>query len=408
MTASDASASTAGFSLPPVFSSPRPNRKYRPKPSRWAAACSEGALTSFARPLESCPSLQSGNEATRCSLTSRVRTASPRNSSFSLSPAAASSWPRELCVSACSSHSSCRKRWPSAASSSACSVSTIFACPSLFLGRGGLRRGESLGLVHALLATLLQRPGGLRAMPQGYGRIRVAADILVRQPEHIEIHRVGIRSQLGGLLEFRRRFGEFLPVKLHQAQPAVTHGELLVFCPGEVLVGHVRRLLHRCQQADGLVRVPLRLLEFLVRIERPRVNPPWHHQSHQGQDVHVVRIQLERLLSRVEHFVFLSGREIRAGQPRVHTFAVAAFGIFLQELFAELDLSPELAVLGLIESLVRSFFLSVHGRRRRIRSDSRGLTRLRGRLGRGLLALAIALAVGGGGRQRDNQGQEQA
>ena len=61
------------------------------------------ALTRRARLLESCPSLQSGNSRTSSSLTINSRTASPRNSSFSLlsqGSSAARSGMRELCINA--------------------------------------------------------------------------------------------------------------------------------------------------------------------------------------------------------------------------------------------------------------------------------------------------------------------
>jgi len=62
--------------------------------SRRAAASREPAFTIRARLLESCPSLQSGKATRRCSLVSSSRTASPRNSSRSLSLGARRKQPR--------------------------------------------------------------------------------------------------------------------------------------------------------------------------------------------------------------------------------------------------------------------------------------------------------------------------
>ncbi len=84
-TASSASANKAPFARPPVFSSPRPSRRCRPSSSRAAASPKCTADTKLARARESLPSGQAGKASAKRALTRKFSTASPRNSSCSLS-----------------------------------------------------------------------------------------------------------------------------------------------------------------------------------------------------------------------------------------------------------------------------------------------------------------------------------
>src|SRR3977135_803364 len=118
----------ADFDRPPVFSSPRLRRKCLHKPSVCAATQSEAAFTNRERLLDNWPSRQSGNVRTSSSLTNNSSTASPRNSSFSLSPVQSSavrSGMRELWVRACQSHRGSRNSCPRTDSNSASSPTDI-------------------------------------------------------------------------------------------------------------------------------------------------------------------------------------------------------------------------------------------------------------------------------------------
>ena len=103
---------------PPVLSSPRPSRRWSPRPRRSPTAASAAVETSAARAFDFCPSFQSVHSRNSRSEITNPSTASPRNSSDSLSrtPPLASSCARERCVRACSSNPRSRKRYPSASS----------------------------------------------------------------------------------------------------------------------------------------------------------------------------------------------------------------------------------------------------------------------------------------------------
>src|SRR5579859_5768908 len=112
ITASTASESSVPFDRPPLRSSPRPRRRYCPRPILVATLTRCSALTRCAFSLDSWPSWKVGNFSNSNWLVTRPRTASPRNSNCSLScfsvAASApldldSSCACELCVSARSS-----------------------------------------------------------------------------------------------------------------------------------------------------------------------------------------------------------------------------------------------------------------------------------------------------------------
>src|SRR5260370_280937 len=242
-TASNASASSVCFSRPPVFSSPRPSRKCSPRRSRRAAASRDPAFTIRARLLESCPSLHSGKLARRYSLVSSSRTASPRNSSRSLSrgskaetasstPAARNSGTAELWVSALSRSSPVENLYPKR-SSNAPSAIRMVSCiiPSsrrpLSLRRAQLRRASLLRIFRLRLADPLHGPRHGRALVEGRHRIIEVRRGLVGHSQKVVIHRVRDRIDLHSLLELGNRFCILPSPHVHQSQPAVGHRQRL-------------------------------------------------------------------------------------------------------------------------------------------------------------------------------------
>src|ERR1700730_2875095 len=222
MTASYASANIADFNRPPVFSSPRLSRKCFPRPRRRATAQSEDAFTKWARLFESWPSRQSGNVRTSSSLTSNSRTASPRNSSFSLSPGESSavrSGMRELWVRACKSHRGSRNSCPRTDSSSARSPTAI--------GIGSLpahlRGGIFLGGFRTRFA-LRDQGAALRALRVRSHGIVVVTGLHVCITEQVVIDRIGGRCQLRSQREFGPRVFVLLVLDVNQPQTAVRHG----------------------------------------------------------------------------------------------------------------------------------------------------------------------------------------
>src|SRR5262245_21498054 len=115
--ASTASAKSDAFSLPSDSSSPRPSLRYPPNCSHRATCSKDDSLTSCAFSFESVPSVESVRKAARYSLITSESTASPRNSSCSLSRQATlfCSLTYDLWVRASSSRAGSRKQWPNAA-----------------------------------------------------------------------------------------------------------------------------------------------------------------------------------------------------------------------------------------------------------------------------------------------------
>src|SRR5216684_556358 len=225
-TASYASASNAGFDRPPVFSSPRLSRKCFPKPSRCATLQSEAAFTKRARLFESWPSRQSGNVRTNSSLTSNSSTASPRNSSFSLSPGESSavrSGMRELWVRACKSHRGSRNSCPRTDSSSASLLTAIGISPL----PAHLRRGIFLGGFRASLALRDQRSARCTFLVGGHGVV-IVTGLYVRVAKQVVVNRVRGRRQLHSLREFGPGVFVFLVLEVNQPQTTMSHRELVI------------------------------------------------------------------------------------------------------------------------------------------------------------------------------------
>src|SRR3989449_4191517 len=117
---------------------------------------------------------------------------------------------------------------------------------------GGLRLGccQFLGVLSALLAAILPAPLGLAALPKRSSRITEPLGLLIGHPQQIEIGRLSLLDQFGGLFQLGHRVDISLPLKIRQAQTAVGHGELLVLGRVEFLFSQPIRLLHRGQQLD--------------------------------------------------------------------------------------------------------------------------------------------------------------
>ena len=81
--------------------------------------------------------------------------------------------------------------------------------------------------------------------------------------------------------------------------------------------------------------------------------------EHKYRDV--VRVHRERFVRRRIHLVELLLLKVGIRQSGIHLFGVAARGIFLEILFAHLDLLVERVKLHIRESLVGLFFFRVDG-----------------------------------------------
>src|ERR671911_1055167 len=112
--ASNAEARRDGRTRPPRCASPSPRNRNEPRSRRAARRASPGVLTIAARRADSTPSSSVGWRRYSASETARLTTASPRNSSRSLCPRAASgcSWSQLLWTSACASRSRSRMGSP--------------------------------------------------------------------------------------------------------------------------------------------------------------------------------------------------------------------------------------------------------------------------------------------------------
>src|SRR5438105_570596 len=238
-TASKASASSVCFSRPPVFSSPRPNRRCSPKRRRRAADSSEPRFTMRARLLERWHSEQSGKAARRYSLASSSRTASPRNYSRSLSeryaesPGASALAPRnsgiaELWVNACSSSSRFENLWPRRSSNAASEI-RIVSCiiraraPPGLLWRAQLRSALLLGVLRLGFADGLHLARYGRAFIESRDRIIKMRSALVGHAKQVVIHGVRIRVYFHGLIEFRDGFCILSASNVDQSQSTMSH-----------------------------------------------------------------------------------------------------------------------------------------------------------------------------------------
>src|SRR2546423_2657917 len=99
MSASRASARIDDFSRPPDSSSPRPRKRWGPRPSSRATSASTPMLTVAARSFAISPSGRWGNSEKIMSVTTSPSTASPRNSSRSLFVTPPCSKAYDRCVS---------------------------------------------------------------------------------------------------------------------------------------------------------------------------------------------------------------------------------------------------------------------------------------------------------------------
>src|SRR5260370_32643462 len=266
---------------PPVFSPPRPNLKCSPRRSRRAASSREPAFTIRARLLESCPSLHAGKAASRYSLVSISRTASPRNSSRSLSrgskaetdssaSAARNSGTAELCVSALSRSSLAENLYPRR-SSNAPSAIRIVSCiippcrrPGS-LRRAQLRRAKLLRVIRLALAGPLHGPRHSCTFVERRYRIVKVRRNLVRHPQQILIHGVRIRIDLHSLLELRNRFRILPAPHVDQSQTAVGHRPRLILRGRKRFIGQLLGLLDRC---------PTFLALFSISLPPPHYHPP--------------------------------------------------------------------------------------------------------------------------------------
>src|SRR3984893_1796502 len=326
MTASYASANIADFNRPPVFSSPRLRRKCFPKPSRCATVQSEAAFTKRARLFESWPSLQSGNVRTSSSLTSNSSTASPRNSSFSLSPGESSavrSGMRELWVRACKCHRGSRNSCPRTNSSSASSPTAI-GITSL---PAHLCRGIFLGSFRTSLALRDQRAARRTLLVGGHG-IVVVTGLHVRVAKQVVVDRIRGRGQMDCLRKFSPRVLVFLVLNVDQSQPAVSHRQLVIL-----------RFLER-----GVInRVGLRQvrnqLDGVLGIGRGCLDAARHGHGKERENVNIIRIEFDRLGTRDEHLVLLTFSIIGSGQLRIDAHQIVALRVFGDEVFCKLNLS---------------------------------------------------------------------
>ena len=75
----------------------------------------------------------------------------------------------------------------------------------------------------------------------------------------------------------------------------------------------------------------------------------------QGQHIHVIGIEFERLGSRGEHLIRISGGVIGGGQHAVYTADIVAHRKFRDEILAELDLHGRIAALRPPKRLVGGF-----------------------------------------------------
>src|SRR5216684_2353202 len=393
-TASNASASSVCFSRPPVFSSPRPNRKCSPRRSRRAASSREPAFTIRARLLESCPSLHSGKAARRYSLVSSSRTASPRNSSRSLSreseaetassaSAARNSGTAELCVSALSRSSLAENLYPRR-SSNAPSAIRIVSCiippcrrPGS-LRRAQLRRASLLRVIRLALAGRLHGPRHGRTLVEGRYRIIKVRRDLVRHPQQIVIHGVRIRIDLHSLLELRNRFRILPPPHVDQSQTAVGHRQRLILRGRKGFIGQVLGLRERWRNFNGLFGILLRFGEHLhgsgigcTPTQSPRERLP---QQRERRDI--VRYDRDFLFAVFLHLLRVPRLQVGISQCSVHGRFVAALRIFLEKCFAGFNLFGGIIRIHGLKGLVRRIFFRIH-RRRRVQRQRCSFRRLR-------------------------------
>src|SRR5215472_425569 len=374
MTASKALASSAPFSLPPLFSSPRPRCKYSPSLSRRAAASKERAFTSRARLLESCPSLHAGKVASRYSLASIARTASPKNSNCSLSRSAAllrpplrNSGMAEAWVSARSSHSGRENRYPSCCSSS---VALALMNDGRRLERCSFGRAELsctvfLGFLRLGPACRLQTALDRCALGERLHSSIIVRSLVIGDAQQIVIHRVGtfrVLISFDGLLKFRDGVGEVSPANMHQTESTVGHDQCFAFGIGKGLFRKARRFGERGGDVNGTFRVVLRLAQLFIRIRSFIVVGPRQSLTEQRQHAGVVGIQLDLLFSDVQHFLNLLGGEINGDQILINRRTVAALRVFLKEVFRQLLLFGNIGCGRVLKGFEGRVLLRVHRR----------------------------------------------
>src|SRR5713226_331740 len=324
-TASNASASSVCFSRPPVFSSPRPNLKCFPRRRRRAAASREPAFTIRARLLESCPSLHSGKVARRYSLASSSRTASPRNSSRSLSlgskaetasskPAARKSGTAELWVSARSRSSLAENLYPRR-SSNVPSAIRMIGCiippcwrPGSFR-RAQLRRPEFLRVFRLGLAVPRHGATHCCAFVECRHGIIEVRRALVRHSQQIVIHGVRIRIDLHGLLEFGNRFCILSAPHVNQSQTAVRHRQRLILRRRKRFIAQVLGLRERWRNLDGLLGILFRFGQQLHGFGRTRtpMQAPRQCLPQKRERRYVIRHQRDLFFSNLLHLLRVPG-----------------------------------------------------------------------------------------------------
>src|SRR5919206_1016025 len=204
MSASRVSARIEDLSRPPEPSSPLPRSTWSPTPRARATWASARMLTTAARSLARRPSARSGCRWYSASVTTRLSTASPRNSSRSLVGRFPCSYAYDRCVRARSSRLGAIRTPRASTSASAleepCGATTgVGSAPRsevldpaalvLEVERGAGRVRDDAGLVRPRVGHLAAlHPGGQgrgRRLPLGAAGPRVAARHLALGDGHV-------------------------------------------------------------------------------------------------------------------------------------------------------------------------------------------------------------------------------
>ena len=104
-----------------------------------------------------------------------------------------------------------------------------------------------------------------------------------------------------------------------------------------------------------MVRIHLGFLQLLRAVRRIRFHAARDGHRQQGKHIHVVGIEFERLGSRGEHLIRISGGVIGGGQQAIDSADIFAHRKFGDEILADLDLHGRIAALGRQNVLVGGF-----------------------------------------------------